>query len=99
MAEQSPHLYEKRIGPVILTIIPTMSYALARGERVELHVFGAFEVTVRVARSGRDPRTGETVQVEARASVHFNPGEAMGVRLKLGTIDTAAAADLLRKAS
>ncbi|SFM88410.1 integration host factor subunit beta [Methylobacterium pseudosasicola] len=81
IAEQNPHLYEKEIEAVVLTILRTMSDALARRNRVELRGFGAFEVRERDARTGRNPRTGETVEVEARASVHFKPGKTIQARL------------------
>ena len=81
IAEQNTHLYEKEIEAVVLTILRTMSDALARRNRVELRGFGAFEVRERDARTGRNPRTGETVEVEARASVHFKPSKTIQARL------------------
>ena len=47
--------------------------ALLRGERVELRGFGTFRPVSRAPRTGRNPRTGETVRVPGRRSVSFKP--------------------------
>ena len=99
IAEQNPHLYAKDVEAVVDAVLERIGTALADGDRVELRGFGMFEIRNRDARTGRNPRTGETVQVEARATVQFKPGKAMRARLNLSTIDTGAASDLLRQLS
>ena len=51
--------------------------ALAKGDKVPLVGFGTFSVSKRAAREGRNPRTGETVQIEARNVVSFKAGPAL----------------------
>jgi len=59
----------------------TISDALARGDRVELRGFGAFSVRHREARRGRNPRTGESVDVESKNVPFFKMGKGMRERL------------------
>ncbi len=63
------------------TIFEEITDALARGERVELRGFGAFSVKKRDARIGRNPRTGESVAVEAKAVPFFKAGKLLRDRL------------------
>ena len=63
------------------TVFDTIIGALERGDRVELRGFGAFSVRMREARTGRNPRTGEAVQVEAKAVPFFKMGKGMKERL------------------
>ena len=58
--------------------------ALARGDRVELRGFGAFSVRSRPARAGRNPRTGEAVEVQAKNVPFFKSGKELRVRLNGG---------------
>ena len=81
IAEQNPHLYQRDAEAVVNAILDTITVALARGDRVELRGFGAFAVRRRSARSGRNPRTGKTVDVSERAYLNFKPGMEMQARL------------------
>ena len=54
---------------------------LATGGRVELRGFGAFSTRQRDARKGRNPRTGETVDVPGKRVPFFKPGKEMRARL------------------
>ncbi len=63
------------------TILETIEAALARGERVELRGFGIFTVKERAPRAGRNPRTGEAVQVAAKLHPHFKSGKELRRRL------------------
>ena len=58
--------------------------ALARGDRVELRGFGAFSVKHREARTGRNPRTGEQVEVEEKSVPFFKTGKQLRERLNTG---------------
>ena len=58
--------------------------ALAKGDRVELRGFGAFSVRHRKARKGRNPRTGEAVEVEAKSVPFFRPGKELRARVNDG---------------
>lgn len=84
ITERNPHLYQRDIENVVAAILDTISDALARGDRVELRGFGAFSVKNRPARIGRNPRTGEQVQVDAKAVPFFKTGKEMRQRLNPG---------------
>jgi integration host factor subunit beta len=64
-------------------MLESMTEALEQGGRVELRGFGAFSVRGRPARSGRNPRTGETVDVEAKSVPFFKSGKELRERLNL----------------
>ena len=77
IAEQNPHLYLRDVERIVATIFEEISGALASGDRVELRGFGAFSVRQREARSGRNPRTGETIQIQASKVPAFKAGKAL----------------------
>ena len=81
IAKQNPHLYQRDIERIVNTFFDSISDALARGERVELRGFGAFAVKQRAARVGRNPKTGEAVQVEAKFTPHFKTGKELREKL------------------
>ena len=81
LAEQNPHLFLRDVEKIVDTIFGEIKNALARGDRVELRGFGAFSVKHRKARIGRNPRTGESVHVEAKALPFFKTGKALRDRL------------------
>ena len=81
IAAQNPHLYEHEVESLVEAILDRISEALAEGDRVELRGFGSFDVRQRKARSGRNPKTGAAVDVEARSSVHFKPSKVMNARI------------------
>ena len=81
LAEENPHLTQKDIERVVSVILDRMIQALEDGGRVELRGFGAFSVRSRGARSGRNPRTGETVSVRAKHVPFFKSGKELRERL------------------
>ena len=81
LAEQNPHLYHRDVERIVSTIFEEISAALARGERVELRGFGAFSIKQRAARIGRNPRTGEAVQVASKRLPYFKTGKELRERL------------------
>ncbi|GEO81080.1 integration host factor subunit beta [Pararhodospirillum oryzae] len=84
LAERNPHLYQRDVERIVSTIFDEVADALARGDRVELRGFGAFSVKKRDARVGRNPRTGETVDVDAKAAPYFKAGKQLRERLNGG---------------
>lgn len=58
-------------------IIQQMSEALAQGRRIELRGFGAFSIRTRKARTGRNPRTGETITVAEKHIPFFKLGKPL----------------------
>jgi len=81
IAELNPHLYHRDVERIVSTILDEISAALADGNRVELRGFGAFSVKRRDARVGRNPRTGEAVQVEQKHIPFFKTGKQLRERL------------------
>ena len=81
LAENNPHLYLRDIEKIVDTIFDEISQALIDGDRVELRGFGAFSIKHRDARKGRNPRTGEIVDVEAKRLPFFKTGKGLRERL------------------
>ena len=81
LAEKNPHLFLREVESIVDTIFEEITQALIDGDRVELRGFGAFSVKHRDARTGRNPRTGEAVEVEAKRLPFFKTGKALRDRL------------------
>jgi integration host factor subunit beta len=81
IAELNPHLYHRDVERIVSTIFDEIADALARGDRVELRGFGAFSVKQRGARIGRNPRTGDAVQVSEKFIPFFKTGKQLRERL------------------
>ena len=81
IAEANPHLYQRDVENIVNAILEEITGALARGDRVELRGFGAFSVKNRPARTGRNPRTGESVEVEEKWVPFFKTGKELRERL------------------
>jgi integration host factor subunit beta len=81
IAERNNHLYLRDVENIVNAILDEITSALSRGDRVELRGFGAFSTRARDPRKGRNPRTGETVDVPGKRVPYFKPGKEMRVRL------------------
>ncbi len=81
LAQRNPHLYQRDVERIVATIFDEISDALARGDRVELRGFGAFSVKHRASRIGRNPRTGESVEVEDKYIPFFKTGKELRERV------------------
>ena len=81
IAEENPHLYQRDVEKIVNTIFDCIIDAMATGDRVELRGFGAFSVKKRDARLGRNPRTGEAVQVDEKHVPFFKTGKLLRDRL------------------
>src|SRR4029077_409724 len=77
LAESNPHLYQRDVEIIVTAIFDEIAAALARGDRVELRGFGAFSVKRREARTGRNPRTGDSVQVAEKHIPFFKTGKQL----------------------
>ncbi len=84
LAERNPHLTHRDVERIVSTVFDEITAALARGDRVELRGFGAFSVKHREARTGRNPRTGEQVEVEEKSVPFFKTGKQLRERLNTG---------------
>lgn len=81
IAEENPHLFQRDVERLVNTVFEEIIEAMARGDRVELRGFGAFSVKKRDGRIGRNPRTGESVDVEEKHVPFFKTGKLLRERL------------------
>ena len=84
IADRNPHLYLRDVENIVNAILDEITDALTRGDRVELRGFGAFSIKQREARLGRNPRTGEHVEVDQKVVPFFKTGKEMRERLNAG---------------
>lgn len=70
-------LTKEKASEVVTVITEQIAQALARGESVSLIGFGTFEVRSRAARQGKNPRTGEVIQIAAAKVPAFKPGKGL----------------------
>lgn len=84
LADENPHLFHRDVERIVNTIFEEIIEAMARGDRVELRGFGAFSVKKRDARNGRNPRTGEAVDVDQKHVPFFKTGKLLRDRLNGG---------------
>ena len=76
MAKET-QLAKKDVEAVLKSFIDVVSEELKKGEKVQLVGFGTFEVSKRAAREGRNPQTGETMQISASKAPKFKAGKAL----------------------
>ena len=81
LANENPSLTVQEVERIVDLFFKEIVERLASGGRVELRGFGAFTTRERDARTGRNPRTGETVPVTAKRVPYFKPGKEMRERL------------------
>ncbi|MCF6287156.1 MAG: integration host factor subunit beta [Candidatus Hydrogenedentes bacterium] len=68
---------QNEVSDVVQTTLDTITEALSSGDRLEIRNFGVFEVKVRDARLGRNPRTGDSVPIAEKRIPIFKPGKAL----------------------
>jgi integration host factor subunit beta len=83
LAEDHPDLTVREIERVVSAFFDSITDRLQRAGRVELRGFGAFSTRERDGRKGRNPRTGASVDVEAKRVPYFKPGKEMRERLNV----------------
>lgn len=81
LAAQNPHLYQRDLERLVNVVLDEIVAALKNRDRVELRAFGAFVSKERTARTGRNPRTGTAVEVDAKRAAAFKCGKDMKLRL------------------
>lgn len=81
LAERFPQLVAKDADVAVSTILSAMAEALARGDRIEIRGFGSFALNHRPPRIGRNPKTGEKVEVPAKWVPHFKAGKELRERI------------------
>jgi len=83
IAAKQSQLSAKDVELAVKTIIEHMSQALASGERIEVRGFGSFSLHFREPRRGRNPKTGDTVDLSGKYVPHFKPGKELRERVNL----------------
>ena len=81
LTAQNNHLFNRDLERVVNTIFNEITQSLADGKRVELRGFGAFSVQHRSARVGRNPRSGESVNIDEKYIPRFKTGKELRLRL------------------
>ncbi len=77
IAEKKPGLTRKQVEVVVNTVLDGIKDALSREDKVEIRGFGSFRIRFRRAKEGRNPKTGETVQVPPKKVPFFKAGKEM----------------------
>lgn len=93
LARAHPELTAAQAERVINRVLDEIADAMARGERVELRGFGAFSVRFRPARQGRNPRTGDAVDVKDKHVPFFKAGKQLRERVDAAAAEAAEAED------
>lgn len=81
VARKAPDISKRDIEIIVNTIFDSMTAALARHDRIEIRGFGSFVAKPRRAREGRNPRTGEKVQVPSKWVPFFTVGKELRHRI------------------
>ncbi len=81
LSEKLPELAVKDVELAVNCVLGQMITALENGERIEVRGFGAFSLHHLAARIGRNPKTGEAVQLPKKVALHFKPGKELKDRV------------------
>lgn len=83
LVQENPGLSVREVEKIVAVFFDEVVDRLTADGRVELRGFGAFSTRARDGRTGRNPRTGETVDVEPKRVPYFKPGKEMRARLNV----------------
>ena len=83
LAERFPQLVAKDAEFAVKMILDAMTDALSRGDRIEIRGFGSFALNYRPPRVGRNPKSGEKVQVPEKYVPHFKAGTELRERVDM----------------
>lgn len=81
LAERNPRLVARDADEAVNTMLDAMTDALATGQRIEIRGFGSFALNYRPPRLGRNPKSGDRVQVPAKYVPHFKAGKELRERV------------------
>ena len=81
LAARFPQLTTQDAEVAVKELIEAISQALETGQRVEIRGFGSFSLNYRAPRTGRNPKTGEKVEVPGKNVPHFKPGKELRDRV------------------
>ncbi|MDP0562134.1 MAG: integration host factor subunit beta [Candidatus Endonucleobacter sp. (ex Gigantidas childressi)] len=81
IVELQPQLSVKDVELAVKMVIDQMAHALSNGSRIEIRGFGGFSLHYRSPKVGRNPKTGEPVNLKEKYVPHFKPGKDMRARV------------------
>jgi len=81
LAARQTQLSLKDVELVVKSLLEHMAQSLAQGERIEIRGFGSFSLHYRAPRVGRNPKTGQSVNLEGKYVPHFKPGKELRDRV------------------
>ena len=81
LAQKQTQLAYKDVELAVKTMLEHMGTTLSSGERIEIRGFGSFSLHYRPPRTGRNPKTGDSVELAAKYVPHFKPGKEMRERV------------------
>jgi integration host factor subunit beta len=90
LAERNPRLVARDADEAVNTMLEAMTEALAGGQRIEIRGFGSFALNYRPPRVGRNPKSGDRVQVPAKYVPHFKAGKELRERVDGNESDGSA---------
>ncbi len=77
LARSQGHLAYKDVELAVKSLIEKMSSALSKGDRIEIRGFGSFSLHYRPPRIGRNPKSGDKVNLPGKYVPHFKPGKEL----------------------
>ena len=77
IVSRQPQLSAKDVELAVKKLLDHMSQTLSSGDRIEIRGFGSFSLHYRAPRVGRNPKTGETVELQGKFVPHFKPGKEL----------------------
>jgi len=81
LSKATPDLHANHLEVIVNAILEEITIALSRGDRIELRDFGIFSVKQHAARIGRNPKTGQIIQIDAKRSLQFKAGKSTREKL------------------
>ncbi|CAA6825980.1 MAG: Integration host factor beta subunit [uncultured Thiotrichaceae bacterium] len=81
LSRKQSHLSSKDVEWAVKIILDRMTNALSTGDRIEVRGFGSFSLHYREGRKGRNPKTGESVDLSPKHVPHFKPGKELRERV------------------
>lgn len=83
LCSQQAHLSAKQVEDAVKNILENMAMSLESGQRIEIRGFGSFSLHYRAPRVGRNPKTGEKVELDGKCVPHFKPGKELRERVNI----------------
>lgn len=91
MTLQFDQLTGRQVELAVAGILHSLNDAIAAGRRIEIRGFGCFTLSRQAPRKGRNPRSGERVDIAARSVPHFKPGKILRERVNSPSLQTGSA--------